>query len=86
MPASRYIVAFDRIYLRKAVPAMRTGSWPFACVLSRFQTDDSDSGLWSGNETSCAHVYKIRKWGPKQRTAASECCKKLLLTRVNLKQ
>ena len=36
---------------------------------SRFQTNDR--GLWSGNETSCAHAYKIRKWRPKQRTAAS---------------
>ena len=22
----------------------------------------------------CAHAYKIRKWRPKQRTVASECC------------
>ena len=42
-------------------------------------------GLWSGNETSCAHAYKIRKWRPKQRTAATECCEWLLSTRVNLK-
>ena len=49
---------------------------------SRFQTNDL--GLWSGNETSCVHVYKIRKWHPKQRTAASECCE-WLLTKVNLK-
>ena len=42
-------------------------------------------GLWSGNETSRAHVYKIRKWHLKQRTAAVECCEWLLSTRVNLK-
>ena len=42
-------------------------------------------GLWSGNETSCTHAYKISKWRPKQRTAATECCEWLLLTRVNLK-
>ena len=52
-------------------------------VYSRFQTNDR--GLRSGNETSCAHAYKIRKWRPSQRTAASECCEWLLLTRVNLK-
>ena len=52
-------------------------------VYSRFQTNDC--GLRSGNETSCAHAYKIRKWRPSQRTAASECCEWLLLTRVNLK-
>ena len=50
-------------------------------VYSRFQTNDR--GLRSGNETSCAHAYKIRKWRPSQRTAASECCEWLLLTRVN---
>ena len=27
-----------------------------------------DHGLWSGNETTCAHVYKVRKWYPMQRT------------------
>ena len=75
----------DSIYLWKdrASHAYRQLSGHFPCVLSRFQTDDS--GLWSGNETLCAHAYKIRKWRPKQRTAASECCKMLLLTRVNLK-
>ena len=52
-------------------------------VYSRFQTNDR--GLWSGNETLCAHAYKIRKWRPKQRTAVSECCEWILLTRVNLK-
>ena len=41
-------------------------------------------GLSSGNETSCAHAYKIRKWCPKQRTAATECCEWLSSTRVNL--
>ena len=40
-------------------------------------------GLWSGNETSCTHAYKISKWRPKQRTAATECCEWLLSTRVN---
>ena len=33
-----------------------------------------------------ALTYKIRKWRPKQRTAASECCKRFSLTRVNLKR
>ena len=32
------------------------------------------------------HAYKFRKWHPSQRTATTECCKWLLLTRVNLKQ
>ena len=40
----------------------------FACVLVSLP---DDGGLWSGNETLCAHAYKIRKWRPKQRTAAS---------------
>ena len=44
----------------------------------------NDSGLWSGNETSCAHVYKIRKWHASQWTAITECCE-WLLTRVKLK-
>ena len=47
----------------------------FVCVHSL--PDHNDRGLWSGNETSCAHAYKIRKWHPKQR---SECCEWLLLT------
>ena len=41
--------------------------------------------VWPGNETSCAHAYKIRKWQPSQRTVTTECCEWLLLTRVNLK-
>ena len=41
--------------------------------------------IWLGNETSCTHVYKIRKWRPSQRTATTERCKWLLLARVNLK-
>ena len=45
----------------------------------------NDCGIWSGNETTCAHAYKIRKWRPSQRTATTECCESLLLTRVNLK-
>ena len=61
----------------------RTSHHARSLVYSRFQTNDRD--LWSGNETLCAHAYKIRKWRPKQRTAASECCEWLLLTRVNLK-
>ena len=64
---------------KKTVPTMPARS----LVYSRFQTNDR--GLRSGNETSCAHAYKIRKWRPSQRTAASECCEWLLLTRVNLK-
>ena len=64
---------------KKTVPTMPARS----LVYSRFQTNDR--GLRSGNETSCAHAYKIRKWHPSQRTAASECCERLLLTRVNLK-
>ena len=64
---------------KKTVPTMPARS----LVCSRFQTNDR--GLRSGNETSCAHAYKIRKWRPSQRTAASECCEWLLLTRVNLK-
>ena len=35
--------------------------------------------------TTRAHAYNIRKWRPSQRTAATECCEWLLLTRVNLK-
>ena len=50
------------------------------CVL--VSLPDQDRGLWSGNETLCTHAYKIIKWRPKQRAAASECCE---LTRVNLK-
>ena len=31
----------------------------------------NDYGLWSGNETMCVHVYKIRKWVTTQQTAVS---------------
>ena len=27
-----------------------------------------------GNETTCAHAYKIRKWRPSKRSAAAVCC------------
>ena len=56
------------------------GSFPL-CAKCRSQTNER--GIWPGNETSCAHVYKIRKWRPSQRTATTECCKWFLLTRVN---
>ena len=35
--------------------------------------------------STCAHVYKITKWRPLQRTAATESCEWLLLTKVKLK-
>ena len=44
----------------------------------------NDRNIWSGNETTCAHAHKITKWRPSQRTAATECCEWLLLTRVKL--
>ena len=50
----------------------------FAC------SQTNDHGIWPGNETTCAHAYKIRKWRPSQRTATTECCEWLLLTRVNM--
>ena len=30
--------------------------------------------IWPGNETTCAHAYKIRKWRPSKRSAAAVCC------------
>ena len=56
------------------------GSFPL-CTKCCSQTNERV--IWPGNETSCAHAYKIRKWRPSQRTATTECCEWLLLTRVN---
>ena len=58
------------------------GSFPL-CTKCRSQTNER--GIWPGNETLCAHAYKIRKWRPSQQTATTECCEWLLLTRVNSK-
>ena len=58
------------------------GSFPL-CTKCRSQTNEH--GIWPGNETSCPHAYKIRKWRPSQWTATTECCEWLLLTRVNLR-
>ena len=41
----------------------------FSVHQPRSQTNDR--GYWFGNETGCAHAYKIKKWRPLQRTAAS---------------
>ena len=54
----------------------------FTCAL---RSQANGLGIWPGNETSCAHAYKIRKRRPSQRTATTECCEWLLLTRVNLR-
>ena len=48
-------------------------------------TQTNDCGIWPGNETSCAHAYKIGKWHPSQQTTTTECCEWLLLTRANFK-
>ena len=53
------------------------GSFPL-CTKCR---SHNEHGILPGNETSCAHAYKIRT----QRTATTECCEWLLLTRVNLR-
>ena len=53
------------------------------CIKCR--SEINERGIWPGNETLCVHAYKIRKWCPSQRTATSECCEWLLLTRVNLR-
>ena len=34
-------------------------------------------GLWSGNKTMCAHMHRIRKWCPTQRTVARQCSAQL---------
>ena len=54
----------------------------FTCAL---RSQANGRGIWPGNETLCAHAYKVRKWRPSQRTATIECCEWLLLTRVNLR-
>ena len=66
------------ILQEETVPAARVAP---LCTKCRSQTNER--GIWPGNETSCAHAYKIRKWRPSQRTATTECCEWLLLTRVN---
>ena len=67
----------DRASRARGQLAISLVHWP------RSQTDDR--GIWPGNETTCAHVYNIRKWRPSQRTAATECCEWLFSTRVNLR-
>ena len=57
----------------------------FISFVHECRSQTNERGIWPGNETSCAHAYKIRKWRPSQRTAATECCEWLLLTRVNLR-
>ena len=58
------------------------GSFPL-CTKCCSQTNEP--GIWPGNETSCAHANKIRKWRPSQQTATTECCEWLVLTKVNLR-
>lgn len=36
-----------------------------------------DHGLWSDDETTCVHLYEIRKWHPLQWAAAGQCCEQL---------
>ena len=55
----------------------------FACVLVSLPDQRPWSLVWE-RDFVCACVQNL-KWRPKQRTAASECCEWLLLTRVNLK-
>ena len=64
------------------MPAVRARGSFLLCTKCRSQINEG--GIWPGNETLYAHVYKIRKWRPSQRTATTECCEWLLLTRVNL--
>ena len=50
---------------KETVPAARVVN--FTCAL---RSQANGRGIWPGNETSCAHAYKIRKWRPSQRTAS----------------
>ena len=82
-PKFTYVVTicnFEFCYKRRAIRAC--GSFPL-CTKCRSQTNEHS--IRPGNETSCAHAYKIRKWRLSQRTATTGCCEWLLLTRVNLR-
>ena len=59
--------------------------WQYWTTLLLHRSQTNECRIWSGNKTLCAHAYKIRKWRPSQRTATTECCERLLLTRVNLR-
>ena len=69
----------------ETVPAVRVVNSQF-CLCTSLIPRPMIVVFGLGTRLTCTHAYKIRKWRSLQRTAATECCEWLLLTRVNLKQ